>query len=137
MMLFDTNVLIDIFEEDGAWSDWSRARYLDARSENAAAINHVVLAELATSVERRDALEQSLETLGFEIAAIDNKAALRAGAAFGDYRRRGGDRTSMIPDFLIAAHAASLGIPLVTRDKRRIASYFPDLNLITPETDNG
>ncbi|TZG29084.1 type II toxin-antitoxin system VapC family toxin [Sphingomonas montanisoli] len=137
MIMFDTNVLIDIFEGDGAWSEWSREQYIEARSQDAATINHVVLAELAASVERREQLEQSLKTLGFNVAAIDSKAALRAGAAFGEYRKRGGDRTTMIADFLIAAHAVALNAALVTRDKRRIASYFPELTLITPETEHG
>ena len=43
----------------------------------------------------------------------------------------------MIADFLIAGHAVVLNAALVTRDKRRIASYFPELTLITPESDNG
>jgi hypothetical protein len=37
-----------------------------------------------------------------------------------------------LPDFFIGAHAAVLGAPLLTRDSRRYADYFPTLELIAP-----
>jgi Predicted nucleic acid-binding protein, contains PIN domain len=57
-----------------------------------------------------------------------------AGRVFGRYRSAGGKRESILPDFLIGAHAAVLGVPLLTRDVRRYRSYFPSLELITPDT---
>jgi predicted nucleic acid-binding protein len=61
-------------------------------------------------------------------------AAFAAGLAFLDYRRRGGMRTSPLPDFFIGAHAAVRGYRLLTRDRGYYASYFPTLHLISPET---
>ncbi|MFT4604024.1 MAG: hypothetical protein ACI9W4_000743 [Rhodothermales bacterium] len=60
--------------------------------------------------------------------------AFLAGRQFQRYRLDNrGPKTSLLPDFLIGAHAAVLDIPLVTRDVRRYRTYFPRLTLITPE----
>ena len=38
-----------------------------------------------------------------------------------------------IPDFFIGAHAAVLNLDLITRDVARYQTYFPTVNLITPQ----
>jgi predicted nucleic acid-binding protein len=53
-----------------------------------------------------------------------------AGKAFVRYRRRGGTKTNVLADFFIGAHAAVAGLPVLTRDVRRIAGYFPTVALI-------
>ena len=95
--------------------------------------NIIVLAELAGHASSDDALTESLRNLEIEQVELTNEVAFQAGRAFRDYRRRGGQRTSILADFLIAGHAVTLGAAFVTRD-RRLAGYFPDLSFITPET---
>jgi hypothetical protein len=46
---------------------------------------------------------------------------------------RGGTRTSTLPDLLIGAHAAVLGLTLLTRDTARYRTYFPNLQLVVPD----
>ena len=48
------------------------------------------------------------------------------------YRKRGGSRTTGLPDFFIGAHAQVLGIPILTRDAGRYKTYFPTVPLISP-----
>ena len=67
------------------------------------------------------------------VADMPRPALFLAGQAFKSYRRRGGIRTSVLPDFFIGAHAAVLAAPLITRDASRYASYFPALQLIAPD----
>jgi len=55
-----------------------------------------------------------------------------AGKSFRAYRRRGGHRSSPMPDFYIGAHAAVAGYRLLTRDAGRYQRYFPTVELITP-----
>ena len=55
-----------------------------------------------------------------------------AGKAFRAYRARGGTRTSLLPDFLIGAHAAAAGLPSLARDVARYRTYFPAVTLIAP-----
>jgi predicted nucleic acid-binding protein len=56
-----------------------------------------------------------------------------AGRSFVEYRRRGGARTSPLPDFYIGAHALVSGMTLLTRDASRFRTYFPELSLIAPD----
>lgn len=66
------------------------------------------------------------------IEEIPFAASFLAGHAHADYRRAGGAREAILPDFLIGAHAAVTGRPLLTRDPRRIATYIPGAQLIVP-----
>jgi predicted nucleic acid-binding protein len=53
--------------------------------------------------------------------------------AFREYRRRQGNRTSILPDFLIAAQADMRGWRLLTKDRKGFESYFPNIILIDPK----
>ena len=68
----------------------------------------------------------------FEREPVPFEAAFLAGKSFVTYRQRGGARQSLLPDFLIGAHAAVAGYRLLTRDTARYRTYFPRLRLITP-----
>jgi hypothetical protein len=48
------------------------------------------------------------------------------------YRKRGETRRSPLPDFYIGAHAAVVGMQLLTRDTKRCRMYFPKRALIAP-----
>ena len=136
MIFLDTNVIVDLFgADDGASAMWSRATYRRL-ADRAMATNLIVVAELSVPAERRERLVDSLRAFRIEVMDLTLDGCFLAGAAFRDYRRRGGERPTILPDFLIAAHAAALGAQFVTRD-RRLASYFPALTFITPETHHG
>jgi predicted nucleic acid-binding protein len=97
-------------------------------------INQVVYAELAAGFETTEALHAMLDREQFSREWLPWDAAFAAGLAFWNYRRRGGKRSSPLPDFFIGAHAAVRGYTLLTRDRGYYASYFPTLNIISPET---
>ncbi|HEY1833475.1 MAG TPA: hypothetical protein VGG08_03490 [Solirubrobacteraceae bacterium] len=66
------------------------------------------------------------------IEEIPPAAAFLAGHAHADYRRAGGTREAVLPDFLIGAHAAVTGRRLLTSDPRRIETYIPGATLVAP-----
>ena len=72
------------------------------------------------------ALDRHLGAESFAASPLPYEAGFVAGRAFVEYRRRGGLRTSPLPDFYIGAHAAVAGLTLLTRDARRYAGYFPE-----------
>ncbi len=134
MILLDTNVIADLLSNaTGTEPEWSRRAFAGVGQSDGVACNHVVVAEIAAGLECGTDLLADLDDLAIDVLPLTVEAALAAGRAFGEYRRRGGARQRVLPDFLIAGHAATLGAALMTRD-RRLASYFPDLTLITPET---
>lgn len=134
MILIDSNVLIDLIEPDGAWRDWSEEAILAA--EDPFVVNAVVIAEIARQFRSFDDELSFLDRLGAKRLPITDDAAFHAGKAHAAYRASGGKRGGILADFLIGGHAMALNATLLTRDKSRFATYFPDLILITPETDD-
>ena len=133
MVLVDTNVILDVAEDDARWAAWSQQQLEAASQRYALLINPVIYAELSIAYRRIEELESLLERGGFRVEPIPREALFLAGKAFLQYRRKSGVKTGVLPDFFIGAHAAVAGIPLLTRDTRRYRSYFPKLVLITPE----
>lgn len=130
--LVDSNVLIDLIDDDSEWRDWSDAMVRRAANRGALVINPIVLAELAAGFETPEELDEVFSTLYYRREALPWDAAFLAGRAFVQYRRRGGQRPSPLPDFYIGAHAAVAGHTLLTRDAARYRHYFPTVRVIAP-----
>ena len=58
-------------------------------------------------------------TLALELRKIPRSALFLAAKAYAQYRRRGGNKLQVLPDFFIGAHAMVEGWPLLTRDTSR------------------
>lgn len=133
MTLVDTNVLLDLVTDDPNWAEWSVAKLEEAALKGPLCVNDVVYAELSIRYERIEDLDAMLADTAIEIAPPPRAALFLAGKVFIQYRKSGGSRTGVLPDFFIGAHAAVSGFPLLTRDGRRYRSYFPMLELIAPD----
>jgi predicted nucleic acid-binding protein len=131
--LIDTNILLDVVTDDPNWSDWSIDQLEAAALRGPLLINDVVYAELAVRYERIERLEAFLSEAGIEIAAMPRAALFLAGKVFQTYRKAGGSRAGVLPDFFIGAHAAVERLALLTRDRARYRTYFPTVALITPD----
>lgn len=130
--LIDTNVLFDFLSRDAEWSDWAAWRIEEAANQGPVAVNAIVYAELSVRYDRIEDVEAALPAEYFVRAPIPMEAAFLAAKCFARYRRRGGVRSSPLPDFFIGAHAAVAGMSLLTRDPRRYRTYFPKLTIIAP-----
>jgi predicted nucleic acid-binding protein len=129
--LVDANVLLDLFTEDRRWMPWSEDALAAALDAGPVTIDAIVYAEISIRFERIEELEEALPPeLGRE--ELPWQAAFLAGKCFREYRRRGGERRSPLPDFYIGAHAAVTGRALLTRDAGRYRSLLPGLQLICP-----
>jgi predicted nucleic acid-binding protein len=130
--LVDSNVLLDVATEDPRWATWSADSLARAADESTLAINPIVYAEVSIGFGTIEEIESSVPSYDFRRLDLPYEAAFLAGKAFVAYRRRGGSRTSPLPDFYIGAHAAVAGMRLLTRDARRYRTYFPSVPLISP-----
>ena len=137
MLLVDTNVLVDVLEDDPAWADWSISQLRAQSKIHRLAINPIIYSELSLTFATVEALDQTLDELGLVMVEIPRPALFLAGKAFVRYRRQGGSKSNVLGDFFIGAHAAVSGYPVLTRDIRRYTSYFPGVILIAPETHLG
>ena len=135
MLIVDTNVLVDVLEDDPAWADWS-LRQLRAQAQvHELMINPVIYAELSLAFDSVDALDRALDGMGLAVQDVPRPALFLAARAFAAYRRAGGTRANVLADFFIGAHAAVLGCGILTRDARRYRSHFPRVELVTPTED--
>jgi predicted nucleic acid-binding protein len=133
--LIDSNVLIDLLIDDPTWSDWSLARLQQATLKGPLLINSIIYAEISTRYPSIEDVEAALAGANITVAPTPRMALFLAGKAFLKYRRAGGPRTSVLPDFFIGAHAAVEKLPLLTRDAQRYRHYFPTVELIAPENE--
>lgn len=133
MTLVDTNVLLDVLSGDSRWLAWS----IDALEASAGAgrllINEVIYAELAVRMLSEAELDRQIERLGVSFEPSPRRALFLAGQTFRRYRSAGGTRTGVLSDLFIGAHAQVLGCPVLTRDVRRYRTYFPAVDLISPD----
>ncbi|RUU33866.1 MAG: type II toxin-antitoxin system VapC family toxin [Mesorhizobium sp.] len=132
--LIDTNVLIDVWGPAGRETKWSASAITACRRDGALVINTIVWSELAPLIATEAALRKAVETLKVDRELLPWEAAFLAGVTHSRYRRAGGLRERTLPDFFIGAHAVVAGHRLLTRDAARYRSYFPDLDIMSPET---
>jgi predicted nucleic acid-binding protein len=132
--LVDTNVLIDFLGPASAQRAWSVQALERCLLDGDLVINTIIWSELAVSSLSQTELTSVFVVLGLRREAMSFDAAFAAGKAHRRYRLAGGKRERTLPDFLIGAQAAHGGHRLLTRDGPRYATYFPTVELITPET---
>ncbi len=134
MLLVDTNVLIDVLADDPEWADWSIRQLRTQSQVHELAINPIIYAELALTFSSFEALDEVVGEMQLRFLELPRPALFLAGKAFARYRKAGGGKQNVLADFFIGAHAAVEGLTLLTRDSRRYRTYFPTLDLITPDT---
>ena len=133
MLLVDTNVLVDVLENDPEWADWSIAQLRAQSKIHQLAINPIIYSEMSLTFSTVEALDQAIEALGLAMLELPRPALFLAGKAFVRYRRQRGTKSNVLADFFIGAHAAVSRYPLLTRDTQRYTGYFSDVKLISPE----
>jgi len=133
MLLVDTNVLVDVWQNDPQWAHWSVAQLRAQSQIHELVINSVIYAELSLNYESVELLDERIEDLELRLQQLPRPALFLAGKAFMRYRRAGGKRTNVLADFFIGAHAAVLRCGILTRDTTRYRSYFPSVQLVAPE----
>ncbi|MBY3197770.1 type II toxin-antitoxin system VapC family toxin [Rhizobium laguerreae] len=132
--LVDTNILVDLAVVGSDWHSWSRRKMLDVFKDGPVLINPIIYSEFSVRYDDVDEVDRLLPQDEFRRENLPWPAAFAAAAAFRLYRRAGGGRERVLPDFFIGAHAAIRGYRILTRDPSGYRSYFPSVDLITPDT---
>jgi predicted nucleic acid-binding protein len=131
-LLVDSNVLLDVFEDDPVWAPWSQKMLDQFSITHALCINPIIYAEISVGFERIEQLEAAIDACGLRMLEVPKEALFLAAKVFVEDRRRKGIRLSPLPDFFIGSHAAVENLELLTRDASRFKSYFPSVKLISP-----
>ena len=135
-MLVDTNILIDVLEDDPQWADWSIKQLQEQSMVHKLVINPIIYSELSLTFSSIEELDKALYGMDLPMVEIPKPALFLASKAFLQYRRKGGTKNNVLGDFFIGAHAAVSGLPVLTRDTKRYGTYFPTVQLVSPNTQN-
>jgi predicted nucleic acid-binding protein len=130
VVLVDTNVLLDVFQDHSEWGDWSQGQLDSAVATDKLAINAIIYSELSVAFARIEELESVVAEASLNVEPIPREALFLAGRVFVQYRRSSGIKRNVLPDFFIGAHAAVMDWPVLTRDTARFRSYFPQVQLL-------
>jgi len=134
VLIVDTNVLVDVLEDDPDWADWSVCQLRAQSQVHELLINPIIYSELSLTFQSVEALDDAINGMGLSVQELPRSALFLSGKAFVKYRRGGGSKGNVLADFFIGAHAAVLSCAILTRDARRYKNYFPTVALLTPET---
>lgn len=113
MTLVDTNVLLDLVTDDPVWADWSIEQLELASVSGPLFINDVVYAELSVRYERIEERDAFVDQAGLKFGPFPRAALFLAGKAFTRYRRGGGTRTGVLPDFFCRRPRGNTKLSLV------------------------
>ena len=127
----DSSVLILLYRKQTGWEAW-RDGLQTAVQEGELIISPVAFAEYSIAYPTLESARADLQRLHIHYEPIKPASAYLAGQIFLRYRREGGPRHHLIPDFLIAAHASTQADRLAAIDRGYLRTYFPSLEILTP-----
>lgn len=127
----DTSVLVAIAKGEATAPKWTE-RLAAARADGDLVICDVVAAELFALLLDDRKFDQSLASLGIVFSPISLESSRLAGRIFRRYRKHGGPREHLVPDFLIGAHAQHQADRIAAIDRGYLRPYFPRLRLLAP-----
>ncbi len=131
-MLVDTNILIDVLNNEPRWADWSIHQLRLQSKIHVLSINPMIYSELSCTFSKIEELDEVVHSMGLKFLQIPKPALFLAGKAHLAYRQNGGTKRNILGDFFVGAHAAVSRLPVLTRDIQRYKTYFPSVKLVSP-----
>lgn len=128
----DTSVLLDVILDDPNYRAGSADALRRARGVGALIVCPVVWAEVRAALRRPDAIGEVFGNAGIAFDPFDEEIANLAGDLWRIYRRRGGRRTALVPNFLVGAHAIVRAGRILSRDRGFLRNYFESLIVVDP-----
>lgn len=125
----DSSVLILLYRKQPGWQQW-RDLLQAASLGGELIVSPVAFAEFSVAYPTLESAWADLERLNIFYEPIQPDSAYLAGQIFLRYRREGGPRLHLIPDFIIAAHASLQADRLAAIDRGYLRRYFPNLTLL-------
>jgi len=133
----DTNVLLDILRPNEEFVRQATEALETAAVSGALGICEVVYAASSVHFPDQRSCDAFLEKAGIRVEPVSREAGFLAGRVWRAYRKAGGLRTRILPDFLIGAHAQLRATQFLSRDRGFYGSSFPKLAIVDPSTAKG
>lgn len=127
----DANIILDILVGTPLDAEISSEALRRAKLSGQLITSAICYAEVSGNFSAQKHADDFFQMIGCEIEAIDKEIAFLASVFYRSYRKRGGDRSRILPDFMVAAHAQLRADRLLTRDKRFYGPTFPKLKTVS------
>jgi hypothetical protein len=128
----DTNVLFDVILPNLNFVEGSIRAIQAGEQAGSLIICDVVYAELCFEFSSQSDCDRFLDANRINVTAMNRDACFLASRAWQKYRRQGGPRTRILPDFFIGAHALTCSSQLISRDSDFYRKFFPQLKVANP-----
>jgi hypothetical protein len=133
----DTNILIDLLAGTPEEIDRAETAIRAAHAQGSLLLPIICYSELAFRFEEQRDLDDLLSGISIALLPLDREAAFLAGTFFRAYLKRGGVRTRILADFIVAAQAELHADRLLTNDKRFYGTSFPNLKAVGADDIEG
>jgi predicted nucleic acid-binding protein len=130
-LAIDSSVVLAILKDESDGASWLDL-VIALREQNMLVVCDVTYAELSSVFSSERLLGGKLSALNIGFDPIQPGTAFIAGQIFADYRRAGGPRANLIPDFLVGAHALNQADGLLATDRGYLRRYFRGLEILQP-----
>lgn len=131
----DTNILLDVLVPNEAFCDASVGALEDAATSGGLVVCDIVYAELSIHFLSQRECDAFLEENEIRVEPLSRESHFLASRVWRSYRKQGGQRTRILADFLIGAHAQTQAMRLLSRDRGFYRKLFPSLDLVDPSSE--
>ena len=126
----DSNVLIDVLFGDNQFAQTSASSLSQCSREGTVVISTVVMAEVASYFAHATDAVSFFDQTRIAVSDFGVQSAMEAGQLWRD--RVNKDRSRILPDYMVAAHAVTHADRLLTRDTGFNRMGIPGLVVVTP-----
>ena len=128
---FDTSALIDLLDAEADRHLAVLREFQKYKVSGMVFITDVIFSEASVNMPSMEALQTALNELGIARIHASDEALYLAGQVYAAYKRRGGRKDGVQPDFMIGAIAQVEGLALVTCNERDFVNRFSDLEIVS------
>jgi predicted nucleic acid-binding protein len=128
----DTNILLDVLAPNEEFYSTSAEALERSATEGSLVVCDVIYAELCVHFNRQTECDEFLDANEIRVESLSRGAHFMASRAWRAYRKAGGQRTRILADFMIGAHASTQASRLLSRDRGFYRRMFTKLEVVDP-----
>jgi len=131
----EANILLDALVPNEKFYEASARVLENAATAGSLVVCDLVYAEICTYFASQRECDAFLGGNEIRVESLSRVALFLASRTWRTYRRQGGQRTRILADFLIGAHAQTQAQRLLSRDRGFYTKIFPSLDLLDPSAE--
>jgi predicted nucleic acid-binding protein len=130
----DTNVILDILIPNEQFADLAESAIEAAASDGLVVVCDMVYAEVCSQFATQKECDRFFADSVIRVEPLNREALFMASRIWRRYRKQGGSRARILPDFMVGAHAQVQANRLISRNRGFYRSMFPELAVSDPSS---